>query len=81
MSSEIDEKEVIDIWYCESCSGAHLRSGETLLTFNREEFEAFTERAVDVNIRGWADHYAARPLRIRDNDTSVVEISSDNVLH
>ncbi len=78
MNTETGLKDVLDIWHCERCNGAHIRSGETVLTFNREEFELFTERVVDVNVRGWAAQ-AARPLRIRENDISVVEITSDNV--
>lgn len=81
MNSGTGDKEVIDIWYCKTCSAAHMRCGETVLTFNREEFDMFTERVVDVNVRGWADHYSARPLRIHDTEIKVVQISPENMVH
>ncbi len=81
MNNETRDKKVTDIWYCEICSAAHVPCGETVLTFDREEFDMFTERVVDVNVRGWADHYSAQPLSIRDTEIKVVEISSENVIH
>jgi hypothetical protein len=62
MKTAFDYSGEIDIWYCEACSSAHLRAGDTALTFTREDFEVFTERVVDVNVRGWAGLAAPVPL-------------------
>lgn len=35
------------VWRCDLCRCFHLRAGEVLLTFTREEFNAFTREVVD----------------------------------
>ncbi|GEM_PF-3574689 len=43
------ESTNVSIWFCEGCRCFHLRAGQVLLTFTREEFADFTHTAIEAN--------------------------------
>ena len=43
------ESANVNIWLCEGCCCFHLRVGQILLTFTREEFADFTRAAIEAN--------------------------------
>ncbi len=38
---EIGKREEVSVWFCDSCDCYHIKAGNTVLTFNREEFSEF----------------------------------------
>ena len=38
---EIGKREDVNVWFCESCDSYHIKAGNTVLTFNKQEFSDF----------------------------------------
>lgn len=37
----------LGVWYCESCESFHIKAGNLLLTFDRQEFSEFAHSVCD----------------------------------
>lgn len=44
---ETGERANVGVWFCEACERFHIKAGNALLTFNREEFSEFTSSVCD----------------------------------
>jgi ribosomal protein L37AE/L43A len=40
---EIGKREDVKVWKCETCDDFHVKAGNVLLTFTREEFASFVD--------------------------------------
>jgi ribosomal protein L37AE/L43A len=40
---EIGKREDVKVWKCETCDDFHVKAGNVLLTFTREEFALFVD--------------------------------------
>ncbi len=39
--SELSQKEATKVWFCDGCSSYHIKTGSTVLTFDKQEFSEF----------------------------------------
>ena len=44
---EMGKREDIGVWYCENCVQYHVKAGNVLLSFDRQEFSEFVTSAWD----------------------------------
>jgi hypothetical protein len=44
---ETGERADVGVWFCEACERFHIKAGNVLLTFDREEFSEFTNSVYD----------------------------------
>jgi len=43
----VSEKRDACVWYCRNCAKFHIKAGEVLLTFDKEEFADFSNSVFD----------------------------------
>lgn len=44
---ETDERADVGVWFCQACERFHIKAGDVLLTFDREEFSEFANSVCD----------------------------------
>lgn len=47
-----EQKEQVEIWYCNGCGVVHLVAGSFRISFDRNEFEDFTNAVVNIYCGG-----------------------------
>lgn len=74
-------RKAVDLWYCAGCEAVHILAGDVRLSFDRDEFNAFTEKAVDLNFRGWPSSERQEPIRIGESVSIVDDIVLSSRVH
>lgn len=68
----------VGVWYCDNCSSFHVKAGEVLLTFTRDEFAAFSSAVFDC----YSSVVTLDDVRERlDPGKAVVHLENSHVVH
>lgn len=67
----------VKIWHCAGCGVVHMSVREMVINFDRDEFSAFTEQAVDIHYSGWQGREGSI-IDLVDHDS---DVSTDAVFH